>query len=119
MKQEATTLATDNLVENAESLTAREEPVPVKYEGVVMDSERTNGYQRLAVQVRSGDRNLIARWEGEPLAVGDQIRSWGVFVDTEETDTEDETTTRPVVDVVSVSVLGGPSGSTGGTTTGE
>ena len=119
VKQEATTLATGNLVQNAQSLTAGDDPFPVKYEGVVMDSERTNGYQRLTVQVRSGDRNVIARWDGKPLAVGDQIRLWGVFVDTEETETEDETTKRPLVDVVSVSVFGGPSVSAGQTTTGE
>ena len=119
VKQEATTLATGNLVQNAQSLTAGDEPFPVKYEGVVMDSERTNGYQRLTVRVKSGERNLVARWNGTALSIGDQIRLWGVFVDTETTDTDSGTTKRPVVDVVSVSVFGGPSASAGQTTTGE
>jgi hypothetical protein len=119
VKQEATTLDTDNLVKNAEKLTASDPPFAVKYEGVVMDSARKNGYQRLTIRVKSGERNLVARWNGTALSIGDQVGLWGVFVDTETTDTDSGTTKRPVVDVVSVSVFGGPSASAGQTTTGE
>jgi hypothetical protein len=117
VKQEATTLTTGNLVKNADSLTASAKPFAVSYEGVVMGTTGKSDYQRLNVMVESGERHLVARWDGDPLSQGAQVTLWGVFVDTEAVDTGDGTTERPVVDVVDVSVTGGPGVSAGETTT--
>ncbi|MFQ3295951.1 MAG: hypothetical protein ACI8VE_003043 [Natrialbaceae archaeon] len=112
VKQDATTVPPKSLVGNVESLTSGEDPMAVKYEGVVLGSEQANGYQRLEVQIQSGDRDLIARWDGDPLSVGDQFTLWGVFVETETIESDGDTTERPVVDVVSVTVSGGAGGPT-------